>query len=71
MIHIIDIANRTDTAQNNGGLPRNIYLEKLQQKYKAEPFYDYVIQPNDQHNNLIDAINLILDFNESIQLDLV
>ena len=45
--------------------------EKLQQKYKAEPFYDYVIQPNDQHNNLIDAINLILDFNESIQLDLV
>ena len=45
--------------------------EKLQQKYKTEPFYDCVIQPNDQRNNLIDAINLILDFNESIQLDLV
>ena len=30
---------------------------------------DYVIQPSDRRNNLIDAIDLILDFNESIQLD--
>ena len=32
---------------------------------------DYVVQPSDQCNNLIDAVDLILDFNESIQLDLV
>ena len=32
---------------------------------------NWVIQPNDQHINLIQAINLILDFNETIQLDLV
>ena len=32
---------------------------------------DYVIQPRDQCNNLIDAVDLILDFNESIQLDQV
>ena len=30
-----------------------------------------MIQPRDQRNNLIDAIDLILDFNESIQLDLI
>ena len=30
---------------------------------------DYVIQLSDRRNNLIDAIDLILDFNESIQLD--
>ena len=35
------------------------------------PFYDWVIQPSDRRINLIDAINLTLDFNETIQLDLV
>ena len=34
-------------------------------------FYDYVTQPSNQRNNLIDAIDLILEFNETIQLDLV
>ena len=32
---------------------------------------DCVIHPSDQRNNLIEAINVILDFNETIQLDLV
>ena len=27
---------------------------------------DYVIEPNDRRINLIDTINLILDFNETI-----
>ena len=35
------------------------------------PFYDWVIQTNSQRIDLIDAIKLILDFNETIQLDLV
>ena len=39
--------------------------------YEMDPFNDWVIQPNDQRINLIDAIKLILDFNETIQLDLV
>ena len=34
-------------------------------------FYEYVTQPSNQRNNLIDAIDLILEFNETIQLDLV
>ena len=32
---------------------------------------EWVIQPNDQRINLIDAIELILYFDEIIQLDLV
>ena len=39
---------------------------KLYEKDETDPFYDYVIQPSDRRNNLIDAINLILNFNESI-----
>ena len=35
------------------------------------PFYDWVIQTNSQRIDLIDAIKLILDFNETIQLDLL
>ena len=45
--------------------------EKLYEKDETGPFYDYVIQPSGRRNNLIEAINLILDFNETIQLDLV
>ena len=40
--------------------------EKLYEKDETGPFYDYLIQPSDQHNNLIDAINLILDFNKTV-----
>ena len=32
---------------------------------------DYVIQSKDQRINLFDAVNLIVGFNETIQLDLV
>ena len=45
--------------------------EKLYDKYKMSPFNDYVIQPSDLCINLIDAINLIWDCNETIQLDLI
>ena len=41
--------------------------DKLYEQQKVE----YVIQPSDQRIDLIDAIDLILDFNETIQLDLV
>ena len=36
-----------------------------------DPFHDWIIQPNSQHINLIDAYSLILKFNETIQLDLI
>ena len=45
--------------------------EKLYEKNKTDPFYDYLTQSSDQRNKLTDAINLILDFNKTIQLDTV
>ena len=45
--------------------------EKIYEKDETRPFYDYVIQSSDRRNNLTDAIDLILDFNKTMQLDLV
>ena len=45
--------------------------ENLYEEDETSAIYDFVIQPNYLRINLIDAINLILDFNETIQLDLV
>ena len=44
--------------------------EKLYKGDEASAFCHYVIQPSDGPNNAIDAINVILDFNKTIQLDL-
>ena len=40
--------------------------EKLYKEDETGHFYDYMIQPSDWRNNLIDAINLILDSNEKL-----
>ena len=45
--------------------------EKLGEECETSYGRDWVIQPNSQRNDLIDAIQLILNFNETIQLDLV
>ena len=37
---------------------------KLYEEDETKPFHDYVIQPSNQHNNLIEANNVILDFHE-------
>ena len=52
-------------------IKKKLYEEKLYEEDETSACYDYVIQPNDRRNNLIEAINVILDFNEAIQLDLV
>ena len=39
--------------------------------YENDEKNNYVIQPSDLRINLIDTLNLILDFNKTIQLDLV
>ena len=36
-----------------------------------DSFHNWMIQPNSQHIDLIEAIKLILDFDETIQLDLI
>ena len=40
--------------------------EKLYEECETSYGYDYVIQPSNQRVDLIDAINLILDFNKTI-----
>ena len=59
----------TTNKEENQIIVNNIKENK--EKLYKEKEDDYVIQPSDRLNNLIDAIDLILDFNETIQLDLV
>ena len=58
----------TTNKEENQTIVNNIKKNK-EKLYKEKADDD--VQPSDQHNNLIDAINLVLDFNETIQLDLV
>ena len=56
----------TTNKEENQIIVKNISKSK-EKRYEEDemgPFYDYVIQPSDRRNNLIDAINLILDFHE-------
>ena len=41
-------------------------INKNKEKLYKQDDYNFVIQPSNQHINLIDAIRLILDFNETI-----
>ena len=62
----------TKSKEENQIIVNNISKNKKKyEEEETEPFYGSEIQPSDQRNNLIDAINLILDFNEKIQLDLI
>ena len=56
----------TTNKEENQIIVKNISKskEKRYEEDETGPFYDYVIQPSNQRNNLIDAINLILDFHE-------
>ena len=56
--------------QENQIFVKNINKNK-DKLYEMYPFNDRVIQPNDQHINLTDAIKLILDLIETISSDLV
>ena len=38
---------------------------------ERDDFHNFVIQPNYKRVDLIDAVNVILGFNKTIQLDLV
>ena len=63
---LINTTNKEENEITVNNIKKN--KDKL---YEQDYFNDWVIQPNDQHVNLIDDIDLILDFNETIQLDLV
>ena len=63
------LINKTNKEENQI-IVKNI--EKNKDKIlKIDDFNDWVIQPNDQRINLLYTNKLILNFNETIQLDLV
>ena len=56
---------KTKNKEKNKITVNNINKNK-EKLYEYNKKHNYVIQPSNQHNNLIDAINLIIDFNETI-----
>ena len=63
------LINTTDKEKNNINVKN---IEKNKDKlYEKGEFNDWVIQPSNNGINLDNAIDLILDFNKTIQLDLV
>ena len=66
------LINKTNKEENQR-IPDDIEKNKgkLYEKDKTHPLNADVIQPNNRRINLIDAVNLILDFNKIIQLDLL
>ena len=73
LIKLADKLINTTNKEENQIIVKNINKnkEKLFKQDETDPFHDWVIQPNSRRIDLIDAIKLILDFNETIQLDLV
>ena len=70
LIKLADKLINTTNKKENQIIVKNINKNK-EKLYEMDPFHDWVIQPNSQRNNLIDAYKCILTFNETIQLDLV
>ena len=70
LIKLADELINTTNKEENQIIVKNI--EKSKDKlFEMNDFNDWVIQPNSQLIDLLDTIKLILDFNETIQLDLV
>ena len=70
---LIKLANKlinTTSKEENQIIVKNINKNK-DKLYEMNYFYNFVIQPGNRRVDLIDAIDLVLDFNETIQLDLV
>ena len=62
----------TTNKKENQIIVKNIKANKKKVSKQEKTFpYNWVIQPSYQHINLVKTIKLILDFNETIQLDLV
>ena len=70
LIKFADKLINTTNKEENQIIVKNI--EKSKNKLlEIGDFNEWEIQPNSQHINSLDTIKLILNFNETIQLDLV
>ena len=70
LIKLADKLINTANKEENQIIIKNINKNN-NKLLEMDDFNDWLIQPSDRRINLIDAINLILDFNETVQLDLV
>ena len=55
----------TTNKEENQIIVKNIN-ENKEKLYEMDPFYNFVIQPSNWDINLIDAIKLILDFDQEL-----
>ena len=55
----------TTNKEENQIIVKNIN-ENKEKLYEMDPFYNFVIQPSNRDINLIDAIKLILDFDQEL-----
>ena len=62
------LINTTNREENQ--IIINNFKKNKDKLYKTDDFYNFVIQPNNKRVDLIDAAKVILEFNETIQLDL-
>ena len=70
LIKLADKLINTKNKEENQTIGNDIHKNK-DKLLEMDDFNDWVIQQNSQRINLLDTIKLILNFNETIQLDLV
>ena len=70
LIKLTDKLINTTNKEENEMIVNNIN-KNYDKLFEMHEFSNWVIKPNSQHNNLLDTIDLILNFNKTIQLDLV
>ena len=70
LIKLADKLINTTNKEENQIIVKNIN-ENNDKLFEMDNFNDWMIQPSHQHINLIDAIDLILDFNKNELKDLV
>ena len=67
LIKLADKLINTTNKEENQIIVKNINKNNNNKLFEMDDFNDWVIQPSDRRINLIDAINLIIDFNETVQ----
>ena len=73
LIKLADKLINTTSKEENQIIVKNIKknIEKLYEQDEMDSFHNWMIQPNSRRIDLIEAIKLISDFDETIQLDLI
>ena len=65
LIKLADKLINTTNKEENQIIVKNIE-KSIDKLFEMDEFYDFLIQPSDQHINLKDTIDLILNFNEEL-----